>query len=214
MGSTNLYKGQMTREDAEERLAGLAGRMGIKPTAIKVRRAKGQGMRLGFVVQGVVVERSCTSQPTIDGNLACLVLWLNDLVINVERGIETFSEAFYNEGARLITATDVKIKVKPYSGTKTVQESLATIQKSLLRLGLSRDQVKVKWADAGREAQIRIKLPSGRVVQKVSVQQVDARRNIAALALWLQVRAKNFERGIEIDMDRLFAANLLPAAKA
>ena len=213
MGATNLYKGQMTREDAEERLAGLAGRIGIKPAAIKARRAKGQGMRLGFVIGGVVVERVCTSQPTIDGNLACLVLWLNDLVINVERGIETFSEAFYNEGARLITATDVKIKVKPYSGTKTVQESLATIQKSLLRLGLSRDQVKLKW-DAGREAQIRIKLPSGRVVQKVSVQQADARRNVAALALWLQVRAKNYERGIEIEMDRLFAANLLPASKA
>jgi cystathionine beta-lyase/cystathionine gamma-synthase len=36
--------------------------------------------------------------------------------------------------------------------------------------------------------------------------------NLAALALWLQSRARNWERGIEsLDLDRVFAGNLLPA---
>ena len=57
-----------------------------------------------------------------------------------------------------------------------------------------------------------MRLSSGRVVEKFSSQQKDSRTNLCALALWLQTRAKNWERKIEQDMDRLFAANLLPVS--
>ena len=208
MGAKGQFKGEMTREAAEERLTRLAGRIGIKPSAIKVRRAPGQGMRLTFDVKGNPVHRQCTSQGTIEGNLACLVLWLNDLVVNVERSIDTFSDAFYSDGLKMISSADMGIKVKLYKGNKAIEDSLVTIERSLKRLGISRDQAKVKWGDEGKEASIQFRLPMGQIVRKVSVVQVDTRCNMAALALWLQARAKNVERGIETDLKIVFAAQL------
>ena len=216
MPRTNAYKGDMSREEALEKLAGLARRSGIKPSDIKLRRGTGNEMRLAFGFATASIDRTCDSQESLEGNLACLVLWLNDLVIQVERGIETFNEAFYNEGAKLLPAGATRhFKTTPYNGTKTIEDSLVVVERSLHRLGLSREDAKVRWADDGGEsAVIRIRLASGRLVEKVSTRQDDARRNVAALALWLQVRAKNYERGIEREMERLFAANLLPAAGA
>ena len=67
----------------------------------------------------------------------------------------------------------------------------------------------------GNGARLRMRLPSGAIVEKVSRAQKTCMANLAALALWLQSRARNWERGIEsLDLDRVFAGNLLPAKVA
>lgn len=213
--SAGKYRGEMSREEGLERLKSLAGRMGIAPGDIKVRPTGGSGMKLGFTYKGVEIARECDSQGDKAKNFICLVLWLGDLVRNLERRIETLEEAFYSDGARLLpadTAAYGETAENLYEGEKSIDESLDLIRRSLERLGLSVGDVKVTWDKDRNEARLRLRLRSGAVVDKVSQGQLDAQKNLAALSLWLQARAKNVERGIEQDLDRLFAANLLPAA--
>jgi hypothetical protein len=49
-------------------------------------------------------------------------------------------------------------------------------------------------------------------VEKRSVLQRGARENAAALALWMQCRARHFERGIDRDLTRVMSAYLLPGS--
>lgn len=217
--SAGKYRGEMSREEGMERLKSLAGRLNIPPGDLRVRPVKGTegGMALSFTFQGVEIRRECTSQGDRDRNFVCLVLWLGDLVRNVERRIETLHEAFYSEGARLLpadTSTYGETAENLYEGAKTIEESLDLVRRSLARLGLSVDDVKVTWDEERNQARLRLRLRSGAIVDKISVGQKDVRKNLAALALWLQARAKNFERGIERDLDRLFASNLLLPAKS
>jgi hypothetical protein len=215
--SAGKYRGEMSREEGLERLKSLASRLGVEPGALRVRPVKGTGggMSLAFSFQGVELFRECSSQDDRDKNFVCLVLWLGDLVRNIERRIETLEEAFFTEGARLLpadTSAYGETAENLYEGEKTVDESLDLVRRSLARLGLSEGDVKVTWDEERNQARLRVRLRSGAIVDKASVGQKDARKNLAALALWLQARAKNFERGIERDLDRLFASNLLPPA--
>lgn len=207
----------MDRDEALDRLKGLAQRLHIAPGDIKVRPVAGSqvAMRLAFRYQGVEIARECSSQPDKEKNFICLVLWLGDLVRNLERRLETLEEAFYSEGARLLpadTAAYGDTAKNLYEGSKSIDESLQLIGRSVERLGLTHDDIRVTWDAARNEARLRLRLRSGAIVDKISTQQQSAQHNLAALALWLQTRAKNVERGIEQDLDRLFAANLLPAS--
>lgn len=210
----NFYTGDMSREQGLGRLANLAARLGIPAAALRVRPQphSRHGMTLSFAYDGAVISRSCNSQLSRDRNFVCLVLWLADLVRNIERGIESPAEAFYAEGGhRLLGAgPGTARRANLYSGKKTIDDALALIERSLVRLECSDDDIRVAWDGDSGHATLRLRLPSGRLMEKRSTQQLDARCNLAALALWFQSRAKNFERGIERDMDRLFAANLLP----
>ena len=157
--------------------------------------------------------KRCTSQHSKDKNFICLVLWLGDLVRNVERGIETFTEAFYNEGARDIVIRHGmydNLSTNEYDGDATRSDSLAMLERSLERLGLSRSEAKLDWDASKNTAQLQIRLRSGRTVAKASTSQKDVDKNIHTLALWLRTKAKNYERGLEPDLATLFAANLLP----
>jgi len=82
------------------------------------------------------------------------------------------------------------------------------ISRSARRLGLDDHAVKVATSSAG--ATLR-PTTSGGTLEKSSKNQLDARTNLVALALWLRARAKSFERAIERDQTRLFAAYLLTA---
>ncbi|RYE90013.1 MAG: hypothetical protein EOO75_10835 [Myxococcales bacterium] len=217
MTMTGTYRGDMSRADALEKLKGLAGRLGVEPGAVRVRPVAGSdhGMSLQFVYRDVTITRESVGQASRDKNFACLVLWLGDLVRNIERRIETLEEAFYTDGARLLpsgTSAYGETAENLYTGGKTIEESLDLVRRSLERLGLSERDVKLTWDAERNEARLRLRLRSGAVVDKVSQGQRTVDHNLAALALWLQARAKNVERGIERDLDRLFAANLLPAA--
>lgn len=214
--SSAKYRGEMGREEALERLKKLARRLGLEPGDIKVRPS-GEGMRLSFSYKGVELVRECSSQGDRERDFVCLVLWLSDLVRNVERRIETVAEAFYSEGGRLLPASSGaygETAENLYDGEKTAEESFDLIRRSLERLGLSEDDVRVTWDTEQNVARLRLRLRSGAIVDKTSQGQRDALKNLATLALWLKDRAKNVERGIERDLDRLFAANLLPAASA
>ena len=99
-----LYHGSMSREEGLARVAALAGRMGISPGAIRIRPTHDgrHGVRLEFEHHGIALARCCSSQGSEHRNFMCLVLWLADLVRNVERRIETFEEAFHSAGVCLI----------------------------------------------------------------------------------------------------------------
>lgn len=217
--SAGKYRGEMSKEEGLERLKGLAARLGMAPGEIRVRPVKGGGMRLSFSYRGVEIARECGSQEDREKDFVCLVLWLGDLVRNLERRIETLEEAFYSDGARLLPADTAaaygETAENLYEGGKTIEQSLELIRRSLDRLGLSVSDVRVTWDEERNKARLRLRLKSGALVDKVSQRQRDTAANLAALALWLQARAKNVERGIEQDLDRLFAANLLlPVAAA
>ena len=92
--------------------------------------------------------------------------------------------------------------------------SLTTNARYSHGLPVGRD-VKVTWDVVANWARLRMRLPSGALVEKISRTQKTCDANLAALALWLQSRARNWERGIEsLDLDRVFAGNLLPARVA
>lgn len=215
----NIYRGTKSREDSLDTLAATAERLGIEPKGVRIRPLEGstKGLVLSFSVNGTTLTRSCDSQPSRDQNLACLALWFQDLVRNVERRIERLDEAFRSEGMQALpSGTDDTVRYgrtreSLYRGAMKPRESGQIIERSLERLGLGMGDCKVEWSSNPNIAKLRLRLRSGRVVEKISDQQESADRNLAALALWLETRAKNFEREIETDQEQLFAANLLPA---
>jgi hypothetical protein len=205
----------MTREDGLKKLQRLAERLGIPARDIKVRPAERGGMSLAFRYRGVEVSRECASQEGRDRNFACLVLWMEDLVRNVERRIETVAEAFHAEGGHLLVGDGkpfAATQANLYQGAMKEAEAQERIARALERLDLTLDDVNVTWDYTQGSARIRMRLPSGGLVEKTSTSQPDARRNLAALALWLQSRAKNKERGLDLSLEDMFRANLLPAA--
>jgi hypothetical protein len=214
----NLYKGTMTGAEAREKLSRTAKRVGLGK--LEVSRCDGEGAKVAFTFKGARVERSCDTQPTFDANIACLALWLEDRARNIERAIETFAEAFADSMALAVVGAGAEsdagdTKKGLYTGTRTIEQSIEVFRSGLSRLGIPEGDVKLTWDGEANNARLRMRLPSGSIVEKVSKRQVNAEANVAALALWLQSRTKNWERGIEsMDLDRVFAGNLLPARVA
>jgi hypothetical protein len=214
----NLYKGSMTGDEAREKLSRTAKRIGLGK--LEVTRSDSEGAKVAFTFKGARVERACATQPSFDANIACLALWLEDRARNIERAIETFAEAFADSMALAVVgagASDVEGDPKKglYTGTRTIAQSIELFRSSLERLGIPEGDVKLTWDGAENYARLRMRLPSGAIVEKVSRRQATHEANVAALALWLQSRTKNWERGIEsMDLDRVFAGNLLPARVA
>jgi hypothetical protein len=208
----------MTRAQADQKLERLAARLEL--SRVKVTTGEpAHSARLGFSFGTARVERTCDTQPTHDANLVCLVLWLEDRARNMERGIETFVEAFADSMALAIVGGVPQDyagrRDNLYTGTRTLDECIKIFRSSLARLGVSEDDVKLTWNREENWARLRMRLPSGSIVEKVSRAQPNHVANVAALGLWLQARTKNWERGIEsVDLDRVFAGNLLPAKVA
>lgn len=211
----NLYRGSMDRDQAMEKLRRAAQRIGA--TELKVTAGGPQGSaRVAFAIRGGRIERTCATQPTYDANLACLALWLEDRARNIERGIESFSEAFADSMTLAIVGGDprqIEGKRKGvYRGRRSLDQCIEMFRSSLARLGISERDVKLTWNETENWARFRMRLPSGNIVDKVSRLQPTYLANVAALGLWLQSRTKNWERGIEdFDLDRVFAGNLLPS---
>ena len=209
------YRGQMSTEDIEGKVTRLRERLGLEDVSF----TEGSGLDAGsvslrFVVLGRRVERTCATQPTPAANSACLALWLEDRARNLERGIESFEEAFAD--CLVLAANDDAVKgawrVNHYEGQRSVEECIEVFRSSLARLAVAERDVKVTWDTAANWARLRMRLPSGAIVDKTSRTQKSCEANLAALGLWLQSRARNWERGIEsLDLDRVFAGYLLPA---
>lgn len=217
---TNIYKGSMTGDEAREKLQRLAERLSLLDLHLEPGRGLDAGsVSMTFRFGGARVERTCATQPTLDGNVACLALWLEDRARNLERGIETFAEAFADS---MVLATNdnaapagPSMRVNYYEGSKSVEECIDVFRSSFSRLSIPETDVKVTWDTEANWARLRMRLPSGAIVEKVSRAQKTSLANLAALALWIQSRARNWERGIEsLDLDRVFAGNLLPAKVA
>jgi hypothetical protein len=208
----------MTGDEAREKLRRTAKRIGL--SKLEIARSHGEGAKVAFSFKGARVERTCDTQPTRDANLACLALWLEDRARNIERAIETFTEAFADSMALAVVGAGSESEASAskrgrYTGDRSIPESIELLRSSLSRLGIAEDDVKLTWDGVDNYARLRMRLPSGAIVEKVSRKQVSAEANVAALALWLQSRTKNWERGIEsMDLDRVFAGNLLPARVA
>ncbi len=216
----NIYKGTITGDEAREKLTRTAERLGLTDLTYTTGKGLDAGsMSVTFRYGATRVERTCATQPTLDANTACLALWLEDRARNLERGIETFAEAFADS---VVQATNdnaapvnVITRVNYYEGSKSVEECIDVFRSSFSRLKIPETDVKVTWDTEGNWARLRMRLPSGAIVEKVSRAQKTCMANLAALALWLQSRARNWERGIEsLDLDRVFAGNLLPAKVA
>lgn len=214
----NLYRGSMTREQAQDKLTRIAKRLGL--TGLKVTAGEPKGSaRVGFTFKSARVERTCATQVSFEANLACLALWLEDRARNMERGIETFAEAFADSMALAVAGAEqgpIGVKrTSVYDGRKSLEQCIGMFRSSLKRLGIPESDVKLIWNSEKNWARLRMRLPSGAIVEKVSRLQPTHLANVAALGLWLQSRTKNWERGIEsMDLDRVFAGNLLPAKVA
>ena len=217
---SNIYKGAMTSTETDEKLARLQTRLALTELVMERGRGLDTGsVTLSFGYHGARVLRTCGTQPTSAANAACLALWLEDRARNLERGIETFSEAFADslEGVKNDNgAEEVRSKRKAaYEGTRSVEDSIEVFRSSFERLGIAERDVKVTWDTEVAWARVRMRLPSGAIVEKVSRGQKNSEANLAVLALWIQSRARNWERGIEsLDLDLVFAGNLLPARVA
>ncbi|MBI5513826.1 MAG: hypothetical protein HY909_08665 [Deltaproteobacteria bacterium] len=217
----NLYRGSMGPQEARDKLTRLSQRLGLTELKIKESRAEGGPVQLSFKYQGARLERACSTQPTTGANLVCLALWLEDRARNLERGIETFTEAFadalvlvHGEGGAAGGAAPefAGERVNYYEGSRSVEDCIALFRAVFPRLKIPEADVKVTWDTEANWARLRMRLPSGAIVEKVSRVQKNFTANLAVLALWLQARARNWERGIEsLDLDRVFAGNLLPA---
>ena len=192
-----------TKAQNIERLKSLSKRLGIRPADVKVRAKDGsaRGITLSFGYRDATITRHCEVEPTRDANFNHLVNWMADLVRNLERRIETLEEAFYADGVRQLPAHADSwvgtLRENHYTGEKTPREALDMIVGALHRLEFSEDDVKVVWHDDPNEALLRLRIGPGRVMEKRSTLQEDPRRNLVALALWLQGRARHVERGIE-----------------
>lgn len=212
---TSFYRGTTTESEARKKLERLCKRLSLT----KMELDEGKGLDAGtvtlrFEYSDHLVFRTCSTQPTVEGNTVCLALWLEDRARNIERGLETLTEAF----ADSLTAPQHKVvdplvpRVNFYTGAKSVSESIAVFRSAFARLNIAERDVKVTWDAEANLARLRMRLPSGAIVEKISRAQRSSEANLTALALWLQSRAKNWERGIEnLDLDRVFAGNLLPA---
>lgn len=216
----NIYKGSMTGEEARDKIRRTTERLGLSDVTFEGAKGLDAGaMSVSFRYGAVRIERTCATQPTEDANTACLALWLEDRARNLERGIETFAEAFADS---FVQATNDNAapawqvaRVNYYEGSKSVEECIEVFRSAFARLHIPETDVKVTWDTEANWARLRMRLPSGAIVEKVSRAQKQCLANLAALALWLQSRARNWERGIEsLDLDRVFAGNLLPAKVA
>jgi hypothetical protein len=208
----------MTAEQSHRKLTSLAKRLGV--AGVKLGEGdRENSARLGFTLGNARIERVCDTQPSREANLACLLLWLEDRARNMERGIETFTEAFADSLALAVVGGVVPElhgeRVHWYRGRRTLAQCIAMFRSSLKRLGIPEGDVKLTWSPEEHWARLRMRLPSGAIVEKVSSKQPSHLANVAVLGLWLRTRTKNWERGIEsMDLDRVFAGNLLPAKVA
>lgn len=211
----NLYSGTTERSALLAKAARLADRLAIPTSAVKVRALAGSaaGLALTLSFGPTAVRRSCESQPGKDGNLGALVQWLEDLARNHERGIEQLGEALHGDGVSLtvFNATEPRQRaprMNLYQGEMSAQEAWELVCKSAARMGISEQAV---WLGRdGDTAVLRLALGGGRVIEKRSARQLGARPNAAAIALWMQCRARHFERGIDRDLVRVMSAYLLP----
>lgn len=211
---SNPYRGTMDRAAAERKLRRVAERLGA--TALKLAvDEKTKSVRVGFTVHKARVERECGTQQSATANVACLALWLADRARNMERGLEDFHEAFADSLALAVVGAAPEVKARPgalYAGSRSIEQHIATVRSSLKRLGIAESEVRLTWNTETQEARLRMRLPSGGIVEKSSTRQSTWLTNVGALALWLQARTRNWERGIEsMDLERVFAGNLLPA---
>jgi hypothetical protein len=208
----------MTREQAEQKLTRIAERLGLSGVKVTHGDAKGSA-RVAFGAGSVHIQRTCATQPTFEANVVCLALWLEDRARNMERGIETFTEAFADSMALSVVGAGEREyrgkRVNVYTGRRSLEQCIVLFRSALARLGIPEADIKLTWNADENWGRLRMRLPSGNIVEKVSRAQPTHVANVAALALWLQSRTKNWERGIEsVDLDRVFAGNLLPARVA
>lgn len=211
----NIYTGTTDRSVLVAKATRLADRLAISRSALKVRALAGSavGITVTLAIGDVEVQRACESQPGKDENLGALVQWLEDLARNHERGIEQLGEALHADGVALTPFDPAEPKqhaprTNLYQGEMSPQEAWELVCKSAARMGLAERTV---WL--GREADtavLRLDLGGGRVIEKRSERQHGPRENAAAIALWMQCRARHFERGIDRDLMRVMSAYLLP----
>jgi hypothetical protein len=206
----NRYAGAVDRGALIEKAGRVVDRLGVQRAALKVRRVAGHahGMALSLPIGGAQVTR----------NFGALVQWLEDLARNHERGIEHLGDALHGDGVALVRAGEPgaggtrgeQRGVNLYQGEMSPAEAWALVRRSAARLELPSSGI---WLGRdGGAAVIRLELGPGRIVEKRSALQRGARENAAALALWMQCRARHFERGIDRDLTRVMSAYLLPGS--
>lgn len=212
------YGGIMGRRSLVDKAGRVARRLGVPKSAVRARPLAGSqtGMDLTFELGGTTVRRTCDSQGTREANFGALVQWAEDLARNAERGIEQLAEALRGDGASLALRAPALAarrgrRVHLYEGAMTGEEAWSLVRRSATRLGLDPDRA-VWLGPRGRGMTLRLDLGGGRVVEKSSDSQPQLVGNAAALALWLQCRARHHERGIDRDLARVMSAYLLPEA--
>jgi len=213
--NTGIYDGCADRTPLLEKLGRVAVRLGVPAGRVRVRPTKGSatGMELAIDFGRAVVRRTCDSQASREANLGALVQWAEDLARNAERGIEGLADALHGDGASLaLRGREVEPgsgqRVHLYLGDMTGEEAWALVRRSSTRLGLDPDRA-VWLGPEGRGMTLRLDLGGGRVVKKSSFGQPRLVGNAAALALWLQCRARHHERGIDRDLTKVMSAYLL-----
>ncbi len=82
------------------------------------------------------------------------------------------------------------------NSSKTIPQSMVLIEKSLMKLGFSEDQITIKKNSEQNWATVEWRDNKTKWIFKCSSQK-DIRTNVAALALFVEGRVRNIQRGIE-----------------
>ncbi len=204
------------RQAAEERLAGCARRLGIAARDVRVRVVDDPGGRSVVVslrVHGVEIVRSSRKGASLEENLEVLAGHLTDLVRNLERRIETLEQALHGDGLQVLpggASPHAGLRPNLYRGDMSLEQVQEKARRALRRVGRSWEDLRMTWDEAEGWARLRLRLPDGRHAEKTSTQQADWQRNLAALVLWLETRARAVERGVLADLPSALSAYLLP----
>lgn len=144
---------------------------------------------------------------------ASLALWLEDRATNILNGRETTEEAFAGSiFGRADAPGDEPIR-ESSKLSASIEQSIEVFRAALGRIEVPERDVKVTWDTVARWARLRMRLPSGAVVDKVLRGAAEVEVHLYGLALWLKGRARLFGTGAEgDDLDQVFAGYLVPKA--
>lgn len=170
-------------------------------------RALGEKARVSLHLRGIVIDESReVVGATAEQNASALTQWLDDRVRNVLRCVETMPQAFH--GAVIEPgAWEGPAKPVEHVRPRTAEECVETFRDAFTRLGVPERDVRVTWDTEANWARLRMVLPTGAIVEKELRSQGSGLANLAALAGWVDSRARGWQRGVgRADLGEVFGA--------
>ena len=123
----NYTESRIALPSARIKARALLKRVDIEEFDVNTDPTTGQAVLWFRTKKGKEIEIRCTSQKNGSGNLAAIMLWLHSRIINLERGIETFDNAFAGY-LRLTGSTEQVYGRGPQQPTNLTQAELQAMR--------------------------------------------------------------------------------------